>query len=110
MSTRHQPSIQGRRFSYDLSETTKTRLGVGDSVGDIFFYKKRLSRKTLKALLLHHGDPYGTRTRVAGVRGQRPRPLDEGAMNERQFLYDGPPFVNIKGNYPACVGSQSFPD
>ena len=96
MSTRHQPSIQGRRFSYDLSETTKTRLGVGDSVGDIFFYKKRLSRKTLKALLLHHGDPYGTRTRVAGVRGQRPRPLDEGAMNERQFLYDGPPFVNIK--------------
>jgi len=20
-------------------------------------------------------------------------------MNERQFLYDGPPFVNIKGNY-----------
>jgi len=24
-------------------------------------------------------------------------------MNERQFLYDGPPFVNIKGNY---VGSK----
>ncbi len=28
-----------------------------------------------------HGisDPYGTRTRVAGVKGRSPRPLDEGA-------------------------------
>lgn len=25
-------------------------------------------------------DPYGTRTRVAAVKGQCPRPLDEGAM------------------------------
>ena len=24
------------------------------------------------------GDPYGTRTRVSAVKGQRPRPLDEG--------------------------------
>ena len=24
-------------------------------------------------------DPYGTRTRVAGVKGRSPRPLDEGA-------------------------------
>ena len=24
------------------------------------------------------GDPYGIRTRVAGVKGQCPRPLDEG--------------------------------
>ena len=25
------------------------------------------------------GDPNGTRTHVSGVRGQRPRPLDDGA-------------------------------
>ncbi len=25
-------------------------------------------------------DPYGTRTRVAGVKGRSPRPLDEGAV------------------------------
>ena len=27
-------------------------------------------------------DPYGTRTRVAGVKGRSPRPLDEGAVLE----------------------------
>ena len=27
------------------------------------------------------GSPYGIRTRVTGVRGQRPRPLDERATN-----------------------------
>lgn len=26
-----------------------------------------------------NGDPNGTRTRVSGVRGQRPGPLDDGA-------------------------------
>ncbi len=26
-----------------------------------------------------NNDPYGTRTRVAGVKGRSPRPLDEGA-------------------------------
>ena len=30
-----------------------------------------------KSLKLN-GDPYGIRTRVAGVKGQCPRPLDEG--------------------------------
>ena len=25
-------------------------------------------------------DPYGTRTRVAGVKGRSPRPLDDGAL------------------------------
>src|SRR5690606_40730364 len=28
-----------------------------------------------------YGDPYGNRTRVSGVRGRRPRPLDEGATS-----------------------------
>ena len=34
-------------------------------------------------------DPYGTRTRVAGVKGRSPRPLDEGArcsVSVTQFL------------------------
>ena len=28
------------------------------------------------------GDPYGIRTRVAGVKGQCPRPLDEGVAKK----------------------------
>ena len=32
-----------------------------------------------KPLILQFGDPKGTRTPVAGVRGQCPRPLDDGA-------------------------------
>ena len=33
---------------------------------------------------LPYGDPNGTRTHVIGVRGQRPRPLDYGAMSNAQ--------------------------
>ena len=29
-----------------------------------------------------HGGPNGNRTRVSGVRGQRPRPLDDGTLKE----------------------------
>tara|TARA_B100000963_G_C22566748_1_gene644089 strand:+ start:210 stop:371 length:162 start_codon:yes stop_codon:yes gene_type:complete len=36
------------------------------------FFKKRWVFKEKS------GDPYGIRTRVAGVKGQCPRPLDEG--------------------------------
>lgn len=41
-----------------------------------------------------NGAPYGTRTRVSAVKGQRPRPLDEGrafARRERRrlALYSG---------------------
>ena len=31
------------------------------------------------------GDPYGIRTRVAAVKGQCPRPLDEGVAYTRSF-------------------------
>ena len=31
------------------------------------------------------GTPYGVRTRVAAVRGRRPRPLDEGRLIEKGF-------------------------
>ncbi len=34
---------------------------------------------TRKPLILLLGDPKGTRTPVTGVRGQCPRPLDDGA-------------------------------
>ena len=30
--------------------------------------------------LIFHGSPNGTRTRVTGVRGRRPRPLDDGTI------------------------------
>lgn len=32
---------------------------------------------------LSHSSPYGIRTRVTGVRGQRPKPLDERAKKEK---------------------------
>ena len=35
---------------------------------------------TRKPLILLLGDPKGTRTPVTGVRGQCPRPLDDGAQ------------------------------
>ena len=34
---------------------------------------------TRKIYLSFSGDPNESRTRVSGVRGQRPRPLDDGA-------------------------------
>jgi hypothetical protein len=33
-----------------------------------------------EALEIHNGSPNGTRTRVTGVRGRRPRPLDDGTI------------------------------
>ena len=33
------------------------------------------------------GDPYGTRTRVAAVKGQCPRPLDEGVNAVGEAAY-----------------------
>lgn len=42
--------------------------------------KREIKPNRLISLYFSLGDPYGTRTRVTGVRGQRPRPLDEGAM------------------------------
>lgn len=35
-------------------------------------------RKKMRKCLFCNGDPNGTRTRVIGVRGRRPRPLDDG--------------------------------
>ena len=32
------------------------------------------------------GDPNGIRTRVAALRGPRPRPLDDGTINLKQYL------------------------
>ncbi len=41
--------------------------------------KKRLAY-FLANLLILYGSPNGTRTRVAGVRGRYPRPLDDGTI------------------------------
>ena len=53
-------------------------------VGKMFGIKKQKKGETstthLFLLDFSLGDLYGTRTRVTGVRGQRPRPLDEEAM------------------------------
>src|SRR6187397_936215 len=47
---------------------------------------------------LHHGDPYGTRTRVFAVRGRRPRPLDEGAAMDAE--------ARIWGTRARCQGAR----
>jgi hypothetical protein len=41
--------------------------------------KKRVCKITRKPLIQQFGDPNRVRTGVAGVRGQCPRPLDDGA-------------------------------
>ena len=51
--------------------------------------QKEIKLNSLISLVNINGDPYGTRTRVTGVRGRRPRPLDEGATN----------LINRRGNY-----------
>ena len=50
--------------------------------GCIYGYPAVTTKKAYRknGRLLIEGDPYGTRTRVAAVKGQCPRPLDEGAM------------------------------
>jgi hypothetical protein len=49
-------------------------------------------------LLFIIGDPNGNRTHVSGVRGQRPRPLDDGTMifqnNRRSYIREIPGDVN----------------
>ena len=46
-----------------------------------------VATKEKKALFLNgnraFSDPYGTRTRVAAVKGRSPRPLDEGAVKQK---------------------------
>ena len=42
--------------------------------------KNSLGKQTLSKANNEKGDPYGTRTRVAAVKGRSPRPLVEGAV------------------------------
>ena len=42
------------------------------------------------------GGPNGDRTRVSGVRGQRPRPLDDGTEFRKLLLYFQPVIVTIQ--------------
>ena len=42
--------------------------------------KKKAVQENPERLVLSSGDPKGTRTPVTGVRGQCPRPLDDGAQ------------------------------
>ncbi len=40
-----------------------------------------MTRRVKDCRFLIYGDPYGSRTRVAAVKGQCPRPLDEGVVS-----------------------------
>ena len=42
------------------------------------FLKQVMGRAGFRLEVLVNGGPNGNRTRVSGVRGQRPRPLDDG--------------------------------
>ena len=51
----------------------------------LLMQKRRQSRNVGILALpsnVEKSDPNGTRTRVAGVKGRSPRPLDDGAPNE----------------------------
>ena len=59
-----------------------------------------------------NGDPYGTRTRVAGVKGRSPGPLDEGVNRLGRGIYEcagechgksflGEPFIESSVDIPA---------
>ena len=54
------------------------KLGVNGRVRRIIVDMKEKSPAQGEAFF--DGDPYGTRTRVSAVKGQRPRPLDEGTI------------------------------
>ncbi len=45
--------------------------------------RKRRNNPAESTGIYGESDPYGTRTRVAGVKGRSPRPLDEGAVKWR---------------------------
>ena len=47
--------------------------------------KSRSNERYLRLVI----DPMGTRTPVSGVRGQRPRPLDDGAAEEQRRINNG---------------------
>ena len=49
--------------------------------------KEKAAQNDSERLELSSGDPRGTRTPVAGVRGRSPRPLDDGAMIVEEFLH-----------------------
>ena len=50
------------------------------------FLKQVMGRAGLRLEVLVNGGPNGNRTRVSGVRGQRPRPLDDGTCLVRRQI------------------------
>ncbi len=81
-----------RRFETLLYQCgAQQSCGAGSKVAERAYnlqsaHKKRLGRRS---------DPYGTRTRVAGVKGRSPRPLDEGAGSFFPVRFGG---VNLIGD------------
>ena len=53
-------------------------MAVGNGVGNGKFKTLKKGSKIHLALDIIFGSPSGVRTRVTGVRGRRPRPLDDG--------------------------------
>ena len=69
------------------------RLGIGESFIHCKRYKNRKLQKEnprpdRSTWGSFFGSPYGIRTRVTGVRGRRPRPLDERAIEAHFFKQD----------------------
>lgn len=56
--------------------------------------------KVKSIVLMLNGVPYGIRTRVAAVRGRRPRPLDEGDRSYRLCTHAEPKLRKKKRDQP----------
>ena len=61
-----------------IYKTLINRTLAGNSAGNDFLGTKKAPEKTSQVLNFKGYSPNGSRTRVTGVRGRRPRPLDDG--------------------------------
>ena len=57
--------------------------------------------RTVKPISKDENDPDGTRTRVAGVKGRSPRPLDDGASDLWDFVV--PPVGTGQVGFPTAT-------
>ncbi len=79
--------VFSRRFSFFRIESVARKAISLRKLENEKAEKENLKKDSRLSQLSRHSkrgkntlsDPYGTRTRVAGVKGRSPRPLDEGA-------------------------------
>ena len=79
-----------KRYSVDENFLKKSQFGIQFANADVEIGMHRILHRLVLESAVFLGenvevnDPYGVRTRVAGVKGRSPRPLDEGAAEFQQ--------------------------